>query len=90
MNGIGPQEFLSQALGKPIIDVRSPAEFNQAHITGAINLPLFTDDERAVSREPVTITQGLTVINGSGLEANNGTGITVISGRVNGIIYRTQ
>jgi tRNA 2-selenouridine synthase len=47
MNGIGPQEFLSQALGKPIIDVRSPAEFNQAHITGAINLPLFTDDERA-------------------------------------------
>lgn len=53
-------------------------------------LTLFTDDERAVSREPVTITQGLTVINGSGLDANNGTGITVVSGRVNGIIYRKQ
>jgi tRNA 2-selenouridine synthase len=31
----------------PLIDVRSPAEFLQGHIPGAINLPLFSDDERA-------------------------------------------
>ncbi len=28
-------------------DVRSPVEYNQGHIPGAINLPLFTDSERA-------------------------------------------
>ena len=35
-------------LGKkiPILDVRSPAEFEYAHIPGAYNIPLFTDDER--------------------------------------------
>ncbi|MBK8698723.1 MAG: tRNA 2-selenouridine(34) synthase MnmH [Saprospiraceae bacterium] len=31
-----------------IIDVRSPGEFNHAHIPGAINIPLFDDEERAV------------------------------------------
>ena len=31
----------------PILDVRSPAEYDQAHIPGAVSLPLFSDDERA-------------------------------------------
>ncbi len=31
-----------------IIDVRSPKEFAQGHIPGAYNLPLFSDDERAL------------------------------------------
>lgn len=31
----------------PIIDVRSPAEFEQGHIPGAFNIPLFENDERA-------------------------------------------
>ncbi len=30
-----------------IIDVRSPGEFNTGHIPGAINIPLFNDEERA-------------------------------------------
>lgn len=30
-----------------IIDVRSPSEYASGHIVGAINLPLFTDQERA-------------------------------------------
>jgi tRNA 2-selenouridine synthase len=38
-------EFL-QAPGI-IFDVRSPAEYKQGHIPGALNLPLFTDEERA-------------------------------------------
>ena len=31
----------------PIVDVRSPGEFAKGHITGAINIPIFTDSERA-------------------------------------------
>jgi tRNA 2-selenouridine synthase len=31
----------------PLIDVRSPGEFEQGHIPDAINLPLFSDTERA-------------------------------------------
>lgn len=33
--------------GLPLLDVRSPAEFQTAHIAGARNLPLFSDEERA-------------------------------------------
>jgi tRNA 2-selenouridine synthase len=37
-------------LGKkiPVLDVRSPGEYKHAHIPGAYNLPLFTDEERKV------------------------------------------
>jgi len=31
----------------PILDVRSPDEFKQGHIPGAVSVPLFNDDERA-------------------------------------------
>ena len=31
----------------PILDVRTPGEFQQGHIPGAINFPLFSDEERA-------------------------------------------
>ena len=34
-------------LAYPVIDVRSPGEFKKGHIPGAINIPLFTNDERA-------------------------------------------
>ncbi|MCX5938575.1 MAG: tRNA 2-selenouridine(34) synthase MnmH [Cyanobium sp. LacPavin_0920_WC12_MAG_62_9] len=39
------QDFLE--LGSPIVDVRSPGEYQQGHIPGAHNLPLFSDAERA-------------------------------------------
>ncbi len=32
----------------PVLDVRSPAEYAQGHIPGALNMPLFTDDERKI------------------------------------------
>jgi len=35
------------SLHLPIIDVRSPGEFAKGHIPNALNIPLFTDDERA-------------------------------------------
>lgn len=39
------EEFL-QGRG-PLIDVRTPAEFGRGHVPGALNLPLFSDGERA-------------------------------------------
>ena len=33
-------------LTNPIIDVRSPSEYSQGHWPGAINIPLFSDQER--------------------------------------------
>ena len=44
---ITTKTFLEQGKILPVIDVRSHAEFAQAHIPGAINIPLFTNDERA-------------------------------------------
>ncbi len=38
------QPFLKQE--GTLIDVRSPSEFLQGHIPGAVNLPLFSDEER--------------------------------------------
>ncbi|MBN1413734.1 MAG: tRNA 2-selenouridine(34) synthase MnmH [Bacteroidales bacterium] len=34
--------------GNPIVDVRSPAEYAKGHIPGAVNMPLFTNEERAM------------------------------------------
>ena len=41
------EEFLDKAQTLPIIDVRSPGEYQHAHIPGAISIPLFDNDERA-------------------------------------------
>lgn len=41
-------DFLEKAKTLPILDVRSPSEFSHAHISGAISLPLFTDEQRKV------------------------------------------
>ncbi len=39
--------FLELSEIAPIVDVRSPSEFNYGHIPGAVNIPLFDDKERA-------------------------------------------
>jgi tRNA 2-selenouridine synthase len=41
-------EFLALARTLPVIDVRSEKEYTQGHIPGALNLPLFNNEERAV------------------------------------------
>ncbi len=38
--------FLQQ--DSPILDARSPSEFNHGHIPGAFSLPLFSDEERKI------------------------------------------
>ncbi|MFM2363158.1 MAG: tRNA 2-selenouridine(34) synthase MnmH [Bacteroidota bacterium] len=45
---INIEELLATTGKYPIIDVRSPGEFEQAHIPGAFNLPLFTNEERKI------------------------------------------
>ncbi len=42
------EQFLELAKQHPVIDVRSPGEYNHAHIPGAHSMPLFTDEERKV------------------------------------------
>ena len=44
---ISTERFLELSRSIPIIDVRSPLEFNAGHIPGAVNIPLFNDVERA-------------------------------------------
>jgi tRNA 2-selenouridine synthase len=45
---INIQQFLELAQQCPILDVRSPGEYNHAHIPGAYSLPLFSDEERKI------------------------------------------
>ena len=40
------EEFVKLAKEHPVLDVRSPGEYNHAHMPGAYSLPLFTDEER--------------------------------------------
>jgi len=40
-------QYFGTYCGLPLIDVRSPGEFQKGHIPGACNVPLFSDDERA-------------------------------------------
>ncbi|MBS0010510.1 MAG: tRNA 2-selenouridine(34) synthase MnmH [Bacteroidales bacterium] len=44
----GPEQFLELSASMPVIDVRTPSEYRKGHIPNAYNLPLFTDDERAI------------------------------------------
>lgn len=47
-NTISIEDFLQKRNFCPVIDVRSPSEYSKAHIPGAINIPLFSDEERAM------------------------------------------
>ena len=40
------ESFLEMARHYPVIDVRSPGEYQHAHIPGVYSLPLFSDEER--------------------------------------------
>jgi tRNA 2-selenouridine synthase len=45
---ISIDRFLELGKRFPVLDVRSPGEYKHAHIPGAYNLPLFTDEERKI------------------------------------------
>ena len=46
MRRVQIETFLDESKNGLLLDVRSPGEFNHAHIPGAVNLPLFTNEER--------------------------------------------
>lgn len=46
LDPLEPADFLRS--DRPLLDVRSPGEFAQGHIPGALNLPLFSNEERAL------------------------------------------
>lgn len=48
MERIDIQTFLSESIHIPVIDVRSPREYQHGHFPGAHLVPLFTNEERAV------------------------------------------
>lgn len=41
-------DFINLAHSYLVVDVRSPQEYQHAHIPGAVSVPLFSDEERAV------------------------------------------
>jgi tRNA 2-selenouridine synthase len=41
------RDWLNAAVQVPLLDVRSPGEFEHGHIPGAVSFPLFSDEERA-------------------------------------------
>jgi tRNA 2-selenouridine synthase len=45
---ISAEKFLARAATIPVIDVRSPSEYDRGHIPGAFNIPLFDDRERKI------------------------------------------
>jgi tRNA 2-selenouridine synthase len=42
------KQFVEQSGGHLVLDVRSPSEYNHAHMPAACSLPLFSDEERKV------------------------------------------
>jgi len=61
--------FIELSDSLPVIDVRSPGEYVQGHISGAINLPLFNNEERAAigtlyvqSGRELAVQQGLELV----------------------------
>jgi tRNA 2-selenouridine synthase len=42
------KHFITLGKSVPMVDVRSPGEFADGHITGSINIPIFNDEERSV------------------------------------------
>lgn len=65
-------DFLSRSKDAPVLDVRSPGEYEHAHIPGAFSLPLFSNEERAIigtaykhkGRE-MAVNEGLNFFSGS-------------------------
>jgi len=48
MERLSAKVFLEKSKTIPVIDVRTPKEFDEGHIPGAINIPIFTNEERVV------------------------------------------
>lgn len=70
--------------------VRHGADGAAATVINTETLKVFPDEERGFSNSPVVITQGNSIMNGSGLEFDNRSSISVLRGRVSGTLHRNQ
>ena len=48
INSITIHQYLEQHINIPIVDVRSPGEYTQGHLPLSFNVPLFSNEERAI------------------------------------------
>ncbi len=53
-------------------------------------MKVFPDEERGSTADPVVMTQGKSVVNGSGLEIDNRSGIAILRGRVTATLHRNR
>lgn len=53
-------------------------------------LKIFPDEEKGRTDDKVVLTRGSSIVHGTGMEIDNGTGITVLRGRVSGTIHRNR
>lgn len=74
-------EFIEKSKSNTFFDVRTPAEFYKGHIPGAVNLPLFTDEER--------VTVG-TLYNKKGREAAILEGLDFVGPRMRKLVETVQ
>lgn len=73
---------IEQALKLPaclFIDARSPSEFEQGHIPGAVNVPLLEDDERAIVG---------TLYKQRGQEEAKQKGLEIVSGKLSDMVKK--
>jgi len=48
VNQLSLSDFLEKSKNTIIVDVRTPLEFEHSHIPGAVNIPIFTNEERVM------------------------------------------
>jgi len=48
MTTLKVDEFIAKMKESVVLDIRTPAEFSQGHLPGAVSFPLFSDEERVV------------------------------------------
>ncbi len=70
---------VAEALSRPsvFVDTRSPAEYEQGHIPGAVNVPLLENDERAIVG---------TLYKQQGPEEAKSKGLDIVSGKLASIV----
>lgn len=73
--------FLSRRDIFPVIDVRAPVEFNQGHIPGAFNVPMFDDVERVIIG---------TIYQKSGRESAVFKGLEIIGPKLTTLVKKVQ
>lgn len=93
---VSAREALIDGKGEHI-QLREEVRVTRAGLAGKADTVLLTsrldaypEEEFARNDEPVTITQGLSQVTGSGMQANNKTGVYVLEGPVHGIFHRNQ